>query len=142
MALSVKKAALWRRELENRPGSLAQSLEHFAKKGVNLQILSGYSYQSRAGGAVEVFPITEAKAEEAAKSAGFSKAENNPCLIIEGDDRPGVVYEMTQAIANDGINLQFLQSQGFGNKYVAILGFFSDHDCDRASALLEKVKVA
>ncbi len=139
MALSVKKGSLWRRELENRPGSLAQSLEHLAKKGVNLQILTGYSYQSRAGGAVEIFPIADAKSEEAAKEAGFAKAENVPCLLVSSNDRAGVIYDITKAIANEGINLQFVQSQSIDGKYTAILGFFSDGDTSRAHTIVEKV---
>lgn len=142
MALSVKKGSLWRRELENRPGSLAQSLEHLAKKGINLQILTGYSYQSRSGGAVEIFPIVDAKSEEAAKEAGFAKADNAPCLIISSNDKAGVIYEITKAIAQDGINLQFVQSQSIENKYVAILGFFSESEANRAAAILEKVPVS
>jgi hypothetical protein len=142
MAISVKKGSLWRRELENRPGSLADSLEHLAKEGVNLQIVTGYCYQSRAGGAVEIFPVADPKTEEAAKKIGFTKAENVPCLIVSSNDGAGVIYQMTKAIADDGINLQFIQSQSMDGKYTAIFGFFSDSDTDRAAVILAKVQAS
>src|SRR6266498_1733142 len=42
MAISVKRISLWRREVEDRPGMLAQTLEPLANAGANLQVIMAY----------------------------------------------------------------------------------------------------
>jgi hypothetical protein len=42
MAVTVKSATLWRREVENRPGALASTLEPLAKARVDLRVVMGY----------------------------------------------------------------------------------------------------
>ena len=136
MTLSVKRGSLWRRELANRPGSLADVLEHLTKAGVNLQIITSYCYESREGAAIEIFPIADLKAEEAAKAAGFTKAQSTCCLTITSKDHVGVIFELAKTISDAGINLQFIQSQSIGDRYTALLGFFSEDDIDRTLVVL------
>jgi hypothetical protein len=45
---------------------------------------------------------------------------------------------MTQAIAEAGVNLDFLVAQVIGRKYSAVLGFENEVDADKASALIKK----
>jgi hypothetical protein len=140
MALSVKKAVLWRREIENRPGTLAESLKPFSKAGVNLQIVMGYTSPSRAGSsALEVFPIADAKAEQVAKEAGLHAGHEVHCLVVEGDDRSGVAYDIANAMASAGINLQFAMCQALNKKFQAVFGFGSDKDAEKASGLISKL---
>ena len=44
MPVKVKKITLWRKELENRAGTLSETLEPLAKAGADLQIVMGYCY--------------------------------------------------------------------------------------------------
>ena len=140
MALSVKKAVLWRREIEHRPGTLAESLKPFAKAGVNLQVVMGYSSPGKGGvHAMEVFPVADAKAEQAAKEAGLHPAKEVHCVTVDGDDHAGIAYEMTNAIASAGINLNFAMLQAVNKRFNAVLGFSSDKDADKAVELLGKL---
>jgi hypothetical protein len=141
MALSVKKAALWRREIVNRPGTFAESLKPFSKAGVNLQVVMGYTTPQGAGGAgaVEVFPVTDAKAEAAAKEAGLHQAKEVHCVVAVGSDRAGIAYDMANTIGAAGINLHFAMCQAVENQFHAILGFDSEADADKAVGLLSKL---
>jgi ACT domain-containing protein len=38
----VKKAVLWRKEIDNRPGMLANTLEPLSEAGADLQVLMAY----------------------------------------------------------------------------------------------------
>ena len=59
MAISVKPIALWRREIQDRPGALAESLAPLADASVNVTILMAYRIPGQAGhGAVELFRYT------------------------------------------------------------------------------------
>jgi hypothetical protein len=139
MALSVKKAALWRREIENRPGTMAESLKPFAKAGVNLQIVMGYTGPKGTASAVEVCPITDAKAEQAAKEAGLHKANEVHCVVAQGPDRAGIAYDMANAVSAAKINLHFAMCQAIDGKFHAVLGFDSEADADKAVELLSKL---
>jgi len=139
MAVSVKKAVLWRREIENRVGTLAESLKPFAKAGVNLQFVMGYASPQRSSGAVEVYPVLDAKGEQAAKEAGLKPAHEIHCLMVEGDDRAGIVCDMANACAQAGINLHFAMCQALNKKFQAIVGFGSAADLEKATSLISKL---
>ena len=77
MAVTVKEITLWRREIENRPGMLAQVLEPLAGSAADLQVLMAYRYPGdETRGAVELFPISGKKATAAAQAAGLARADS------------------------------------------------------------------
>jgi hypothetical protein len=139
MSLSVKKGVLWRRQIENRPGALAETLKMFAKHGINLEILMGYAAQGASGpGTVEIYPISGAKAEAAAKEAGLSPMNDTHCLMIEGDDKVGMAHEIAHAVGGAGINMHFAMFTVVGKKFNSVLGFGSAGDADKASNVIQK----
>jgi hypothetical protein len=138
MAVTVKEITLWRREIENRPGMLAQVLEPLAGSAADLQVLMAYRYPGdQTRGAVELFPISGKKATAAAQAAGLARADI-PALLVEGSNRAGVGFETTNAIATAGINLAFLVAQVIGSKFSAVYGFDSEADRRKAVSLLRK----
>jgi hypothetical protein len=137
MAVTVKEVTLWRREIENRPGMLAQVLEPLAGSA-DLQVLMAYRYPGdETRGAVELFPIAGKKATKAAEAAGLSRADI-PALLVEGSNRAGIGYESATAIAAAGINLAFLVAQVIGSRFSAVYGFDSEADRRKAVSLLRK----
>jgi hypothetical protein len=143
MSLSVKKAVLWKRTIENRPGALSDTLKPFAKHEVNVEILMGYTIPGSHGpGTVEIYPIAGAKAEAAAKEAGLSPAHDAHCLIVEGDDKTGLAHEIASAIGGAGINLNFAMFTVIGKKFSSVLGFASSADADKASGVIQKQTAA
>ncbi len=142
MAITVKKIVLWRKEVDNRPGALAQTLAPLASAGANLQLVMGYRYpghESRA--AIELYPIAGRKAIIGAESAGLAAA-SIPALVVEGDDRPGLGQAVAQAMADAGINLDFLVAQVIGKRYTAVMGFSTSDDAAKAAGLIRKASTA
>ena len=142
MPVSVKKVALWRRDLDNRPGALANVLEPLARAGTDLQVAMGYRFpgnESRA--AVEVAPVTSRKATAAAQGAGLQPS-GIPTLLVAGDNRPGLGFALSRGMADAGINMAFLVAQTIGRRYSAVFGFESDADADRAAAIIKKASSA
>jgi hypothetical protein len=138
MPITVKRITLWRKELENRPGTLAEALEPVAKAGADLHVVMGYCYPGEhSKAAVEVFPVAGKKPTSAAQSAGLSTS-GIPALRVEGDNRAGLGHAITRALADAGVNLDFLVAQVIGRKYSAILGFENAADADKAVALIKK----
>ena len=138
MALTVKKIALWRKEVENAAGILAGALAPLAHAGANIHVVMAYRYPGRESkGAIELYPVTGKKSATAAKEAGFS-ASDIPALLVEGDNRAGLGYATAQAIAGAGISLDFLVAQVVGKKYSAVFGFESDADAAKCAAIIRK----
>jgi hypothetical protein len=135
MAISIKKGFLWRKDIENTPGTFAQTLEPFAKAGVNLQIVMGYTAAGK--GAVEIFPFTDEKGQQAAKEAGLHEAKEVPCLILEGPDKAGLAHDIAKTIADAGVNLHFAICQGVDGKFQGCFGFGNDQDAEKVSALIK-----
>ncbi|MCC6858809.1 MAG: hypothetical protein IT158_09615 [Bryobacterales bacterium] len=138
MAVTVKNITLWRKEVENKPGVLAQTLEPFAAQGADLQVLMGYRFPGNENmGAIELYPVAGKKLTAAAAASGIS-ASAIPTLLVEGDNKPGLGHTTAQAIAEAGINLSFLMAQVIGRRYSAVLGFEKPEDAKRAAALIRK----
>lgn len=140
MALTVKEITLWRREIENEPGALAQVLDPLADGRVDLKVLMAYRYPgNEARGAVELYPVTGSKAAAAARMAGLTQADI-PAVLVEGPNRPGIGYATTRAIADAGINLAFLVAHVVGARFAAVYGFDNGSDRRRAVGLLRKAQ--
>jgi hypothetical protein len=142
MALSVKSIKIWRKEIEDKPGTLAAVLEPLANAGANLQVVMGYRYPGEpAKAAVELFPITGKKVTAAAQQAGLAVA-SIPALIVEGNDRPGLGCAFAKAIADAGVNLDFMVAQVIGKKYSAVLGFANEEAARTAASAIRKAASA
>ncbi|HEV8231523.1 MAG TPA: hypothetical protein VGQ75_04195 [Thermoanaerobaculia bacterium] len=142
MAVSVKQITLWRSEVANRPGSLAETLGPLAKAGANLKVVMGYRIPGEGNrAAIEVYPVSGRKVTDAARSVGLVDS-GIPALLIDGDDRPGLGAAIARSLGDAGINMIFLMAQVVGRRYSAIVGFESPGDAKRAASLVKKAKPA
>jgi hypothetical protein len=140
MAVSVKKITLWRSEVANRPGALAGALGPLAEAGADLKVVMAYRFSGdESRGAVELYPISGRKAQNAARHAGLSDSEI-PTLLVEGDDRPGLGAAIAGGIAEAGINLAFLVGTVVRRRYVAVIGFDSAADARQAVPVIRRAK--
>jgi hypothetical protein len=142
MAVTVKPIKLWRKEIRNEPGALAEALEPLAAEGADLQVVMGYRYPGHEEkAAIEVYPIANKKLSSAARRAGLDVAPIS-ALLVEGDNKPGLGHAITRAIAEAGINLDFVVAQAMGRRYSAVFGFDSEADLKKASPLIKKATAA
>jgi hypothetical protein len=136
MAVGVKKVTLWRTEVAHEAGALAAVLEPLARAGANLRVVMGYGMGESGRAAIEVFPVTGKKATAAATAAGLAVSPI-PCLLVEGDDRPGLGANMARAVADARINVAFLVAETIGRKFSAVFGFQNDADAAAASKVIK-----
>ena len=138
MAITLKKITLWRKEVDNKPGAVADTLALLAQAGTDLQAVMGYRYPGDQGkAAIELHPVSGKKAIEAARSAGLA-ASPIPTVLVQGDNRPGLGHTIAKALGDAGINLSFVLAQVVGRKYAAVFGFENDSDAAKAIALIRK----
>jgi hypothetical protein len=142
MPVTVKNVTIWRKEVDNQPGQLAAALAPLVKARADLKVLMGYRLPGEEGkAAIEIYPITGAKAAKAAAAAGLTKS-SIPALHVEGDDKPGLMHAIANSLAGAGVNVNFLVGLVVGRKYTAIWGFGSPEEAKKAAGLIRKAKAA
>src|SRR5262249_8533161 len=105
-------------------------------------MVMGYRYPGQESkAAIELYPVAGKKSVTAAKEAGFN-ASAIPPLLVEGDNREGLGYASEQAIADEGLNMDFLVAQVVGRKYAAVLGFEPDAAAPKCAAIIRKTAAA
>lgn len=138
MAITMKKITLWRKEVYNKPGALAETLAQLAQTHTDLQTVMGYRYPGdQAKAAIELHPVSGKKAMEAAQAGGLA-ASSIPTLLVQGDNRAGLGHAIAKALGEAGINLGFVLAQVVGRKYTAVFGFENDSDVAKAMGLIRK----
>jgi hypothetical protein len=141
MAVTVKKAVLWRKEIDNNPGMLANALEPLSEAGADLQVVMGYRDPGGKDMAtIELHPVSGRKLTAAAKKAGLAQSPI-PALLVQGDNRQGLGHALAKAIGDAGINLSFVMAQVVGRRYSAMFGFENEADSTKAAALIKRAAV-
>ncbi len=139
MAVSVKRITLWRADVENRPGVLATTLEPLARAGADLRLVMGYRFpQTPEHSAIELYPVSGKKATAAAQEAGLAEARHIPCLLVEGDNRPGLGAAIARGLADAGLNIAFLIAQVVGRRFSASIGFDDDAAATQAARIIKQ----
>lgn len=103
-----------------KPGVGAAVLNELRQAGVNLLAFTGFP----AGRAAQMdfIPEDPAAFRAAAKKAKWKVTGPKKAFLIAGDDRPGVVGEMLQKLADAKINVTAVDATCAGNgRYGAIL---------------------
>src|SRR6266852_4729878 len=59
--------------------------------------------------------------------------------FIEGDDRPGLGFEIAKAIADQGVSISFDVTQVIGKRYASVYGFQSADAARKAADAIKKV---
>jgi hypothetical protein len=114
MAVTAKKAVLWRKEVENRPGMLASALQPLSEAGADLQVVMAYRYPGAENkGAIELYPVSGRKATAAAQAAGLAPS-SVPILLVEGDNRAGLGHAIAKALGDAGIQPGLRDGSGRG----------------------------
>ena len=139
MAVSVKRITLWRADVENRPGVLANALEPLAGAGADLRLVMGYRFpKTPEHAAIEVYPVSGKKATTAAGAAGLAQAADIPCLLVEGDNRPGLGAKIARGLADANVNVAFLVAQVLGRKFSATIGFDDENGANQAVRIIKQ----
>ena len=142
MPLSVKRITLWRADVQNQAGVLARVLEPLAAAGADLRVVMGYRFPTAPEhSAVELYPVSGRRMTEAAGQGGLA-ASDIPCLLVEGDNRPGWGAQMARALANAGINIAFVMAQVIGRRFAAALGFENEAAAAEAMKIIKKIGAA
>ena len=93
-------------DLENTPGALAQVATAISDAGVNIAAATCLGQGERAELHILVPHAEAAKHALAISQVGFTRERE--VVVVEVDDRPGVLADLTRKIARAGVNLDLV----------------------------------
>ncbi len=92
--------------LENRPGVLTDLGEALGKAGINIDGMCGFPCEGK--GIFHILVDDASGARRALEAIGLKVTTERDVFLIEGEDRPGMLGEVTRKIANVGVNIDLI----------------------------------
>lgn len=89
--------------LEHRPGALAEAGEALGKADVNIDGVFAFGRGQQ--GEAHLLVDDAGAARKALQGAGLEVGESQEVLVVEVEDRPGVLGEVCRKAADAGVNL-------------------------------------
>ena len=107
--------------LDDQPGELARLGEILGEAGVNIGGLAAFTGDGR--GVIHVLVADEAKARATAalKAGKMGVADAREVLVVDVDDRPGSLGQLTRQLAEANVNID-LAYTAFGGGVKLLLG--------------------
>lgn len=139
MDLLVEFVDVWAASMPDKPGALAGVLTILSQAGANLQFIISRRAPEKPGTAVVfVTPLQGDREIRAAATVGFNVTHRLHSVRVMGQDRPGIAAELTQKLADAGINLHGFSASVIGTQFVAYVGVDSLEDAEKAMEILKK----
>jgi len=92
--------------LEDRPGTLADVGEALGKAGINVE--GGCGFPCEGEGVLHILVEDAAAARRALEEVGLEVRGERPVLVLEIEDRPGALGEVSRRMANAGVNIDLV----------------------------------
>src|ERR1700746_3707324 len=120
--------------LEHRPGELARLGEVTREAGLSIHGLAAFTGEGR--GVVHMLLDDEAVAgcRAALESAGMGIADEREVFVIDVEDRPAALGELTRQLAEANVNVDLAYTTFTGGKIV-----IATDEVERARAVLPEV---
>jgi len=135
METIVEHVDVWAANIEDRPGGLAGVLATLRDVGADLQfIIARRAPQEPGRGVVFITPLQGDREIATAAGVGFNVTQTLHSVRVMGRDRPGAAAELTQKLADAGINLRGFSASVIGSQFVAYVAVDS---LDQANKVLE-----
>ncbi len=139
MDLLIEYVDVWAATIEDRPGGLASLLSGLRDVGANLQfIIARRAGQAPGTGVVFVTPLQGDREFAAAAELGFNVTRSLHSVRVTGRDRPGVAADLTQKLADAGLNLRGFSASVIGTQFAAYVAVDSQEDAQRVMEVLKE----
>jgi hypothetical protein len=139
METIVEHVDVWAANIEDRPGGLAGVLATLRDVGADLQfIIARRAPQEPGRGVVFVTPLQGDREIAAAAGVGFNVTQTLHSVRVMGGDQPGAAAELTQKLADAGLNLRGFSASVIGSQFVAYVAVDSLDEANKALQILNK----
>jgi len=118
--------------LEHRPGELARLGEAAGDAGVSIRGLAAFTGEGKGVAHILVEDSDVARCRTALTRAGMGIADEREVLVVDVEDRPGTLGELTRRLAEANVNIDLAYTT-FGGVRIVI----ATEDMGSALAALE-----
>ena len=98
----------------DKPAEGSRILTALHQAGINLLGVSAFPHGARRS-QLDLIPDDSAAFTKAAKAGGLKLSKKKSGFLIQGDDRPGAIAEITQKLAQANINVTSIQAFSAGS---------------------------
>ena len=103
MADLFRTVQYYKVQIADKPGTLAGALAPFRDAGVNLLAVHAFPRSRRTQ--VDVVPVDPTAFKDTAKAQKIKIQGPKMCLLVDGDDRPGALADLTDRLGSAKINM-------------------------------------
>ena len=103
MAELIRTAQYFKMQIADKPGTLAGLLAPLRDAGVNLMAVHAFPRNRRTQ--VDVVPEDPTAFKDLAKAHKWKMQGPKMCLLVDGDDRPGALADLTDRLGSARINM-------------------------------------
>ena len=120
MADIIRTAQYFKVQIADKPGTLGGMLAPLREEGVNLLAVHAFPRNRRTQ--VDVVPEDPTGFKNVAKAHKLKMQGPKTCLLVDGDDRPGVLADLTDRLGSAKINMTAVTGLAAGQgRFGAIL---------------------
>ncbi|MGH8727999.1 MAG: hypothetical protein ACREV9_07545 [Burkholderiales bacterium] len=134
MTDKVRKVSYFSIQKPDQPGQGAHLLKALKDSGVNL--LAFTAFPSGRQAQMDLVPEDTEALRAAAKKMGLSLSEQRNGFLVQGKDRVGAITEMTQKLADAGINITALDAIAAGEGRFGAIFWIGASDVHKAAQVL------
>jgi hypothetical protein len=135
MADQIRKVSYFSIEKPDKPGEGAHLLKMLKESGVNLLAFTAFPSGRKAQ--MDLVPEDTEALKTAAEKMGLSLSEQRSGFLVQGKDRVGAITEMTQKLADAGINITALDAITAGEGRFGAIFWIGAADIPKAEKVLE-----
>jgi hypothetical protein len=92
--------------LEDRPGTLAKMGETLGEAGINIEGVCGVAVEGK--GLIHILVEEPEKARQVLEANGIEVIGESDVLVVDGEDRPGVLGSITRRLASGDVNIHLV----------------------------------
>lgn len=108
MIKNLVRAKEIRTGVNNEVGALARMMSFLANHGINVETILGYSDQTGTQGNIIFITDDNQKSITELIDNGYEYVEERNVVIIELENKPGALKNVSELLANTGINIDYL----------------------------------
>jgi len=133
MADMIRTAQYFKVQIADKPGTLGGMLAPLREEGVNLLAVHAFPRNRRTQ--VDVVPEDPTAFKNVAKAHKLKVQGPKMCLLVEGDDRPGVLADLTDRLGSSRINMTAVTGLAAGQGRFGAILWVKPRDVKKAAKI-------
>ncbi|MDP8263229.1 MAG: hypothetical protein P9M13_08000 [Candidatus Ancaeobacter aquaticus] len=101
--------------IKNEIGGLAKIASLVAGKGINIEAIAGYKKDNTSDAEVIIVTDNNDAASETLKAAGYDAISEKEVVIVDLENKTGILQEFCETLAQNGIDLQHVSGTTAGS---------------------------